>query len=173
MAMFPKEMEVTNFADFDFKHIREHVERTREQRNARTAEEKRMEKEANQAIEAKYRYALFNGQLEKSGNATMEAPGIFRGRGEHPHAGKLKQRIVPEFVTINIGQDAPIPICDVPGHGWKSVIEKKDGTWLASFRDERSSFLMGKYVQLAAESSVKGSSDMLKYEKARRLKNSI
>ena len=33
--------------------------------------------------------------------------------------------------------------------------------------------LDGKYVQLAAESSVKGTSDMQKYEKARRLKNSI
>ena len=76
----------------------------------------------------------------------MEAPGIFRGRGEHPHAGKLKTRIVPEFVSINISQHAPIPICDVPGHSWKSVIEKRDGTWLASFRDERSTFLMGKYV---------------------------
>ena len=31
----------------------------------------------------------------------------------------------------------------------------------------------GKYVQLAAESSVKGSSDQQKYEKARRLKNQI
>ena len=103
----------------------------------------------------------------------MEAPGIFRGRGEHPHMGKLKTRIVPEFVTINVGQDAPIPACNVPGHAWKSVLEKKDGTWLASFRDERSSFLLGKYVQLAAESSVKGISDMQKYEKARRLKNSI
>jgi len=53
------------------------------------------------------------------------------------------------------------------------VIEKRDGTWLASFRDDRSTFLMGKYVQLAADSSVKGTSDMQKYEKARRLKNSI
>ena len=33
--------------------------------------------------------------------------------------------------------------------------------------------MLGKYVQLGAESSVKGSSDMQKYEKARRLKNSI
>lgn len=103
----------------------------------------------------------------------MEVPGIFRGRGEHPSAGKLKTRIVPEFVTLNLGKDAPIPICEIPGHAWKNVIEKRDGTWLASFRDERSEFLQGKYVQLAAESSVKGTSDMQKYEKARRLKNSI
>ena len=146
LALFPSELGATSLEEFDFKHIREHVERTREQRNARSAEEKRIEKEAQQVIEARYKFALFNGQLERTGNAGMEAPGIFRGRGEHPHAGKLKSRIVPEFVTINIGQDAPIPVCHVPGHAWKSVIEKKDGTWLASFRDERSTFLLGKYV---------------------------
>mmetsp|Transcript_5816 Transcript_5816/g.7860 ORF Transcript_5816/g.7860 Transcript_5816/m.7860 type:complete len:83 (+) Transcript_5816:555-803(+) len=61
LAMFPKELEASNFDDFDFRHIREHVERAREQRNARTAEEKRLEKEAQQAIEAKYKFALFNG----------------------------------------------------------------------------------------------------------------
>lgn len=52
-----------------------------------------------------------------------EPPGIFRGRGEHPHAGKLKERIMPEFVSLNCGLNAPIPICPVPGHSWKSVIE--------------------------------------------------
>jgi len=54
-------------------------------------------------LETSYRFALFNGNLERVGNSGMEAPGIFRGRGEHPHAGKLKSRIVPEFVTINLG----------------------------------------------------------------------
>jgi len=173
LALFPESLGAKSLEDFDFRHIKEHIERTKELRAARTAEEKKIEKEAQLTTEANYRFALFNGNLERVGNSGMEAPGIFRGRGEHPHAGKLKSRIVPEFVTLNLGQNAPIPICHVPGHAWKSVIEKRDATWLASFRDERSTFLMGKYVQLAAESSVKGSSDMLKYEKARRLKNSI
>lgn len=162
-----------SLADFDFRHIKEHLDQQREVRAQRTAEEKKNEKEAKAAVEAKYKFCLLNGTLEKVGNVTMEPPTIFRGRGEHPHAGRLKTRIVPEFVAINIGQDAPIPVCDVPGHAWKSVMAKRDGTWLASFKDERSSYLMGKYVQLAAESSVKGASDMAKYEKARRLKDKI
>ena len=105
-------------------------------RNARTAEEKKVEKEANAAIAAKMQFALFNGNLERVGNSAMEIPGIFRGRGEHPHAGKLKSRIVPEYVTLNVGQDAPIPVCDIPGHAWKSVVSRREATWLASFRDE-------------------------------------
>jgi DNA topoisomerase-1 len=103
----------------------------------------------------------------------VEPPGIFRGRGEHPHMGKFKRRVVPEQVSINIGQENPIPICNIPGHAWKRVVEKRDATWLAHFKDERSPFLLGKYVFLAAESSIKGQNDKLKYEKARRLKTSI
>ena len=53
------------------------------------------------------------------------------------------------------------------------MVSRREATWLASFKDELSTFLDGKYVQLAAESSVKGSSDQQKYEKARRLKNQI
>ena len=52
LALFPESLGATSLEEFDFKHIREHVERTREQRNARSAEEKRIEKEAQSAIEA-------------------------------------------------------------------------------------------------------------------------
>lgn len=103
----------------------------------------------------------------------VEPPGIFRGRGEHPHAGRIKSRIVPEFVTINIGLEAPIPVCTLPGHSWKRIISNKEATWLANFKDERASFTLSKYVMLAAESTVKGENDRLKYEKARRLKVEI
>ena len=33
----------------------------------------------------------------------MEPPGLFRGRGDHPKMGKLKARIYPRDITINIG----------------------------------------------------------------------
>jgi len=29
--------------------------------------------------------------------------------------GKLKKRIYPSDITINIGKDAPIPECPIPG----------------------------------------------------------
>ena len=46
LALFPKELEVKSLDDFDFRHIKERVERSRELRNARTTEEKRIEKDA-------------------------------------------------------------------------------------------------------------------------------
>jgi len=37
------------------------------------------------------------------GNFRVEPPGLFRGRGEHPKMGKVKQRVYPRDITINIG----------------------------------------------------------------------
>lgn len=41
------------------------------------------------------------------GNFRVEPPGLFRGRGDHPRMGKLKARIYPRDITINIGE-APV-----------------------------------------------------------------
>lgn len=38
------------------------------------------------------------------GNFRVEPPSLFRGRGEHPKMGKIKQRVYPRDITINIGQ---------------------------------------------------------------------
>ena len=103
----------------------------------------------------------------------VEPPGIFRGRGEHPHAGRIKYRVVPEFVSLNIGDNNPIPICPIPGHSWKKIISNPDATWLSHFKDERSKISSGKYVFLAPDSKIKGLNDKKKYEKARRLKLEI
>lgn len=45
----------------------------------------------------------------------MEPPGLFRGRGEHPKMGKLKKRIFPGDITINIGEGAAVPTHPYPG----------------------------------------------------------
>lgn len=49
------------------------------------------------------------------GNFRIEPPGLFRGRGEHPKMGKIKKRIYPRDVTINIGEGVPIPQHPYPG----------------------------------------------------------
>ena len=41
--------------------------------------------------------------LLQVGNFRVEPPGLFRGRGDHPRMGKLKARIYPRDITINIG----------------------------------------------------------------------
>lgn len=92
---------------------------------------------------------------------------MFRGRGSHPKTGKLKKRVQPEQVTLNLGVDAKIP--EPPkGHKWASVVHDQTATWLATWKENVNGAI--KYVFLAATSTWKGQSDMQKFEKARELK---
>lgn len=137
-----------------------------------TTEEKKALKEEKAKQEEKYTWAIVDGVKEKVGNFRVEPPGLFRGRGEHPKMGKLKRRIRPGDITINIGRDVPIPECPIPGERWKEVRHDNTVTWLAYWNDPINPKEL-KYVFLAASSSLKGQSDKEKYEKARRLKDHI
>lgn len=79
----------------------------------------------------------------------------------------MQFRVKPEDVTINIGGGVPTPKPNVPGK-WRAVVHNKTATWLASWQENVNNNL--KYVFLAAGSSIKGQSDMQKFEKARELK---
>lgn len=105
-----------------------------------------------------------DGHVEKVGNFNMEPPGAFRGRGEHPKMGKLKQRVAPEQVMINVSECAPMPKCNVPGHAWGQVSHNPTVQWLCQWKENINNQV--KYMQLAAQSSFKGKSDRSKYNKA-------
>ena len=81
-----------------------------------TKDEKKKIKEEKEAAEAKYKFCQVDDRREQVGNFRVEPPGLFRGRGEHPKMGMWKRRVYPEEVTINIGEDAEVPECPVPGH---------------------------------------------------------
>ena len=98
-------------------------------------------------------------------------PGAFRGRGEHPKMGKLKQRVSPEQVMINVSECAPAPRCDVPGRAWGEVRHDPTVQWLCQWTENINS--QNKYMQLAAMSSFKGKSDRSKYNKAATLCGNI
>lgn len=76
----------------------------------------------------------------------------------------------PEDITLNIGKGVPIPEPNMPGK-WKNVIHDQTVTWLANWTENING--NHKYVFLAAGSSLKGQSDMMKFEKARELKVSL
>lgn len=74
----------------------------------------------------KYGWALVDNHKEKVGNFRMEMPGLFRGRGQHPKAGMVKARTMPEDVTLNLSEGAPIPPCPIPGHKWGAIVHKPE-----------------------------------------------
>lgn len=166
--------EVNGLEDLDFTLIKEHLDKVREEKKNRPTEVKKQELIERAEKNAKYTYCMIDGLQEKVSNFMIEPPGIFRGRGEHPHAGKIKNRVVPEYVTINIGMNEVIPACPIPGHSWKRVINNTEASWLCHFKDEKNTYAgSGKYLALAAESRLKGLNDKRKYERARRLKACI
>ncbi|KAJ3227143.1 DNA topoisomerase 1, partial [Chytriomyces hyalinus] len=161
---------IKEFAKCDFTPIYQHLQEQKELRKAMTKDQKQKIKEEKLALEEKYGWAIFDGRKEKVGNFRIEPPGLFRGRGDHPKTGTLKLRVTPEQVTINIGKEAKVP--EPPaGHKWGSVVHDNTVAWLATWKENVNDNI--KYVLMAATSSLKGQSDLKKFEKARELKKHI
>ena len=93
----------------DFKEIHDYFKRQSEIKKTMSSDEKRKLKEEQDRITEKFGYCVVDGHRQKMGNFRIEPPGLFRGRGIHPKMGKVKQRIEPEDITINIGEKAKVP----------------------------------------------------------------
>ncbi|KAJ5245892.1 DNA topoisomerase 1 [Penicillium chermesinum] len=163
-------VEIKEFDKCDFRPIFEYLQAQRDEKKALPAAEKKRLKAEKEAAEAPYQYCIWDGRKQKVGNFRVEPPSLFRGRGEHPKTGRVKTRVQPEQITINIGKEATVPP-PPPGHNWKEVKHDQEGTWLAMWQENINGNY--KYVMLAANSDVKGQSDYKKFEKARELKKYI
>ncbi|KAI4868715.1 hypothetical protein F4820DRAFT_409432 [Hypoxylon rubiginosum] len=165
-----KKVDIKEFAKLDFQAIFDYYYAKNEAKKARPAAEKKAEKAERDKVETPYMYCKWDGRKEKVGNFRVEPPGLFRGRGEHPKTGKVKKRVLPEQITINIGKDAKVPP-PPDGHKWKAIQHDNKATWLAMWQENINGSY--KYVMLGATSAVKGQSDFKKFEKARELKKHI
>lgn len=165
-----REEKINNISEIDFSLIQEHLKKEREDRLNKTKEEKEREKKKRLILEEPYMLCYIDGQQQKVGNYRIEPPGIFLGRGNHPKIGRIKRRINPEDVIINIGKDAPIPKPNVGGN-WKDIINDRTKIWLASWLDDITG--KTKYVFTSVESLFKEKSDIDKFDLARKLKNKV
>lgn len=139
-------------------------------RKAMTKEEKEKEKATKEVQRAKYGFATVDTVKCSVANFTAEPPGLFQGRGAHPKMGKLKIRLTPEDVTINIGDPSKAPPAP-EGHSWKKVQSDNKVTWMATWTENIAG--QNKYVMLGADTHIKARKDWEKYETARRLKREI
>ena len=131
------------------------------------------QKEAQKKEEEKYKIAIVDGKSQPVGNYRIEPPGIFIGRGCNPKLGKVKKRIYPEDITINIGKGEPIPSLPdfLQSHKWGKIINDQTVEWLAGWKDDITG--KTKYVWLGAQSDLKAQSDINKFNLARKLKRRI
>ncbi|KAF9886811.1 DNA topoisomerase 1 [Aspergillus nanangensis] len=163
-------IDIKTFSKCDFTPIFNYYDMKRNEKKALPAAEKKRLKAEKDEEEAPYMFCMWDGRKQKVGNFRVEPPSLFRGRGEHPKTGRVKARVRPEQITINIGKDARVPP-PPEGHKWKEVKHDQEGTWLAMWQENINGNY--KYVMLAANSDVKGQSDYKKFEKARELKKYI
>nr|UWK20510.1 topoisomerase [Trichoderma turrialbense] len=163
-------IDIKSLEKCDFTKMQEYWSAKNEAKKNMTKEEKAAAKAEKDALEAPYLYCTWDGRKQKVGNFRVEPPSLFRGRGEHPKTGKVKTRVLPEQITINIGKAAKVPTPPA-GHKWKAVQHDQKATWLAMWQENINGAY--KYVMLGAASDVKGQSDYKKFEKARELKKHI
>ncbi|KAF9150838.1 DNA topoisomerase 1 [Linnemannia schmuckeri] len=162
--------EITSFKKCDFTPMYEYFQVEKEKRKNMTKEQKEAAKQEKLALDEMYGTCYLDGRKEKVGNYRIEPPSLFRGRGKHPKTGCLKLRVQPEQVTLNLSKDAPIPKAPA-GHKWGAIVHDDTKTWLATWKENVNDST--KYVFLAAGSSLKGQSDLKKFETARALKKEI
>lgn len=165
-----KQIKIDDFKKCDFTEIFDYYEKKKNEKKAMTSAEKKKIKAEKDALEEKYKTCMIDGRKEPVGNFRIEPPGLFRGRGKHPKTGKLKARVKPEQIIINIGKEAPVPQ-PPEGHEWAEVRHDNTVTWLANWKENING--NNKYVLLAQSSSFKGKSDFKKFEKARELKKHV
>ena len=126
---------IQKFEHCNFDAIRQHLQTKKMINKAATDAERLALKEGRSDALHRYGYAMVDGHLERVGNFNMEPPGTFRGRGIHPKMGRLKARVLPEQVSINVSECAPVPKCPVPGHAWADIKHDPAGQWLATWKE--------------------------------------
>ena len=164
---------ITDFTLCDFSLIYNHILQERENKKTISKEEKQKIKEEREKEDEKYKFAIVDGEIQEVGNFRLEPSSIYLGRGCNPMSGKIKERIYPEDIIINIGKGEEIPKLPefYKNHHWLDVVNNRHAEWLASWTE--GTYDKRKYVWLSSKSKFKEKSDIDKFEFARKLKKNI
>ena len=161
-------LNITEFDKIDFSLLKKYLEKEKEEKREITKEEKEKIKEEQDKNEEIYKFAIIDGKKQPVGNYKLEPPSIFLGRGCHPKIGRIKKRITPKDITINIGKEAGIPEININDEKWGEIIHDNTVIWLASWKENVTG--KTKYVRLSDKSDYKAKSDEDKFNLARKLK---
>jgi DNA topoisomerase-1 len=158
---------VNSIDDFDFSNYKKYLEREKAKRDLLTKEDKERIKNQNDKEAEPFKNCIIDGVQQKIGNFKIEPPGIFIGRGTHPKLGRIKRRIRPEDVTLNLSKDAEVPKPTVLGK-WGEIIHDRTVIWLATWKEEITG--KNKYIFTSLDSFFKSKSDESKFNLAKKLK---
>jgi DNA topoisomerase-1 len=162
-----------NITDIDFSEAFRLVDQERKTKEAEkerirnlTPDQKKklllLKREEREKLKAIYAKAIIDDTEVDIANWLVEPPGLFMGRGQHPLRGKWKPRIRPQDVTLNLGEDAPVP--EGP---WHKIVHDHSSMWIATWMDKLTA--KRKYVWLHDSSVLRQNNDKEKYDKAAKL----
>lgn len=166
----------------DFTPMVNYIAHQAEQKKSLTKEEKAEKKELKQQIADYFQYAIVDGEPVKIDYA-VEQPGLYQGHGEQPLQGKIKRRIIPSDITINLSKNAPIPepkyYIRTPDNKvvlakskWGKVVHKNDVLWLFKWTNSITGRATDKRFN-RNECTMIQKKDLEKFEKARKLAKNI
>ena len=168
---------IKDFKKVDFTPIKQYIiERSnlkKEEKKELSKEEKETIKEEKEKIKDLYGYAVIDG-VRMGMSASIQPPGIYMSHANSPLRGKIKKRIQPSDITLNVSK-THIPECKINGKTckWGKIIEDHDVTWIASYRQPLNENKYN-YIYLKREGSHwVCMDDMVKFEKARSLGRNI
>jgi DNA topoisomerase-1 len=168
-----KDSIIQNLSSCDFKNMKKYLEKEKELKKESKDKKKNKDNKNKDKDDDKYKIAVIDGKEQTVSNYKMEPPAIFIGRGKNPNLGKIKKRIYPEDVILNLGKGVSVPEIIINGkmHKWKKIIHDRNVEWLASWKDTITN--KTKYLWLSAHSELKANSDEKKFDLARKLKKKI
>jgi DNA topoisomerase-1 len=163
-ATLPKGCPITSLAGCDFSRFA----------SALAKKKKATKKQRDEAAARRKEHgvAIVDGAPQPMVGYVAEPPGVFMGRGpEHPLAGRIKRRLTPQDVTINIGRGAKAPPPPPGEGGWGAVVHDPFVDWLCAWRDPLTKSV--KYARLAPASKLEQGVDRDKHERARKLYSAL
>jgi DNA topoisomerase I len=168
---------IQTFKDVDFAPVQKYIAQRSETKKAAkkglSKDVKTAEKEQKEAVKDLYGYAVVDGVKIPLGNYMVQPPGLYIGHGNHPKRGKIKARIQPKDIVLNVTKKN-VPKCFINGEpcSWGDIVEDHDVTWIAAYRHPITEEM--NYVWLKREASEwVCASDMEKFDKARNLAKNI
>ena len=172
-----RSLPLKEFKNLDFSAIVNFIVKRSEQKKLdkkeMTKEEKEEEKKKKEETKDIYGYAIVDDIKIPIGNYMVQPPGLYMGHGKHPSRGKIKNRIKPTDITLNVSKKY-IPKCFSHGEPckWGKIIQNHESTMVAKWENPITK--KSNYVNLSRDASPWACMDTIKkFDKARKLGKNI